>query len=44
MTNHLCYVTLLYEAGVAPLIAVKIVDHTDYKIIANIYTPLRTRR
>lgn len=31
------YVTLLYEAGVDPLIAMKIVGHTDYKTTANIY-------
>ncbi len=35
------YVTLLYEAGVDPLIAMKIVGHTDYKTTANIYTNVR---
>ncbi len=35
------YVTLLYEAGVDPLIALKIVGHTDYKTTANIYTHVR---
>ena len=35
------YVTLLYEAGVDPLIAMKIVGHTDYKTTANIYTHVR---
>ena len=35
------YVTLLYEAGVDPLIAMKIVGHTDYQTTANIYTHVR---
>ena len=35
------YVTLLYESGVDPLIAMKIVGHTDYKTTANIYTHVR---
>ena len=35
------FVTLLYEAGVDPLIAMKIVGHTDYKTTANIYTHVR---
>ena len=35
------YVTLLYEAGVDPLIAMKIVGHADYKTTANIYTHVR---
>ena len=30
-----------YEAGVDPLIAMKIVGHTDYKTTANIYTHVR---
>lgn len=34
------YVTLLYEAGVDPLIAMKFVGHTDYQTTANIYTHL----
>ena len=34
------YVTLLYESGVDPLIAMKIVGHTDYQTTANIYTHL----
>ena len=32
------YVTMLYEAGVDPLIAMKIVGHADYQTTANIYT------
>ena len=35
------YVTMLYEAGVDPLIAMKIVGHTDYQTTANIYTHVR---
>ena len=35
------YVTLLYESGVDPLIAMKIVGHTDYQTTANIYTHVR---
>ena len=35
------YVTLLYESGVDPLIAMKIVGHTDYQTTANIYTHLK---
>ena len=35
------YVTMLYEAGVDPLIAMKIVGHTDYQTTANIYTHIR---
>ena len=34
-------ITLLYEAGVDPLIAMKIVGHTDYQTTANIYTHVR---
>lgn len=34
------YVTMLYEAGVDPLIAMKIVGHADYQTTANIYTHL----
>ena len=33
--------TLLYEAGVDPLIAMKIVGHSDYQTTANIYTHIR---
>ena len=35
------YVTMLYESGVDPLIAMKIVGHTDYQTTANIYTHVR---
>lgn len=35
------YVTMLYEAGVDPLVAMKIVGHTDYQTTANIYTHVR---
>ena len=35
------YVTILYEAGVDPLIAMKIVGHTDYQTTAYIYTHVR---
>ena len=35
------YVTLLYESGLDPLIAMKIVGHTDYQTTANIYTHLK---
>ncbi len=35
------YVTLLYESGVDPLVAMKIVGHTDYQTTANIYTHLK---
>ena len=44
LTPHyfrLNYVTLLYESGVDPLIAMKIVGHTDYQTTANIYTHLK---
>ena len=34
------YITPLYEAGVNPLIAVKIAGHSDYQTTANIYTHL----
>ena len=34
------YATLLFEAGVDPLIAMKILGHTDYQTTANIYTHL----
>ena len=33
--------TLLYESGLDPLIAMKIVGHTDYQTTANIYTHLK---
>ena len=35
------YVTLLYESGVDPLVAMKIVGHRDYQTTANIYTHLK---
>ena len=35
------YVTLLYESGVDPLVAMKIVGHTDYQTTASIYTHLK---
>ena len=35
------YVTLLYESGIDPLVAMKIVGHTDYQTTANIYTHLK---
>lgn len=35
------YVTMLYESGVDPLIAMKIVGHTDYQTTANIYTHIK---
>ena len=31
---------MLYESGIDPLIAMKIVGHTDYQTTANIYTHL----
>jgi len=34
------YITMLYEGGIDPLIAMKIVGHTDYQTTANIYTHL----
>lgn len=36
------YATLLFEAGVVLLIAMKILDHTDYQTTANIYTHLNS--
>ena len=38
------YATLLFEAGVEPLIAMKILGHTDYQTAANIYTHLKSER
>ena len=35
------YVTMLYEGGVDPLVAMKIVGHTDYQTTANIYTHIK---
>jgi len=35
------YVTLLYESGVDPLIAMKIVGHSNYQTTADIYTHIR---
>ena len=37
------YVTMLYEAGVDPLIAMKIVGHTGYQTTANIYNVCPSR-
>ena len=34
------YITMLYEGGIDPLIAMKIVGPTDYQTTANIYTHL----
>lgn len=34
------YITMLYEAGVDPLIAMRLVGHADYRTTANIYTHL----
>ena len=36
------YATLLFEAGVEPLIAMKMLGHTDYQTTANIYTHLKS--
>ena len=33
--------TLFYESGVGPLMAVKMVDHRDYQSTANIYIHLK---
>ena len=35
------YVTMLYESGVDPLVAMKIAGHTDYRTTANIYTHIK---
>lgn len=35
------YVTLLYEAGIDPLVAMRMVGHKDYQTTANIYTHLK---
>ena len=35
------YATMLYGSGVDPLIAMKIVGHTDYQTTANIYTHIK---
>ena len=32
---------MLYESGIDPLIAMKIVGHTDYQTTANIYTRIK---
>lgn len=34
------YVTMLYESGIDPLVAMRIVGHADYQTTANIYTHL----
>ena len=36
------YATLLFETGVVLLIAMKILDHTDYQTTANIYMHLNS--
>ena len=38
--NHSYYI-LLYESGIDPLVAMKIVGHTDYQTTANIYTHIK---
>ena len=35
------YATLLYEAGIDPHIAMKIIGHSDYRTTANVYTHIR---
>ena len=35
------YITLLYEAGVDPLIAMKIAGHSNYQTTASVYTHIR---
>ena len=35
------YVTMLYEAGVEPLVAMKIVGHSNYQTTADVYTHIR---
>ena len=35
------YITMLYESGVDPLMAMKIVGHTDYQTTANVYTHVK---
>ncbi len=37
----LAYVTMLYESGIDPLVAMRIVGHADYQTTANIYTHLK---
>ena len=32
---------MLYESGIDPLLAMKIVGHTDYQTTANIYTHIK---
>ena len=34
------YITMLYDGGIDPLVAMKIVGHADYQTTANIYTHL----
>ena len=34
-------ITMLYESGIDPLIAMKINGHTDYQTTANIYTHIK---
>ncbi len=40
--NHNYYI-LLYESGIDPLVAMKIVGHTDYQTTANIYTHIKEK-
>ena len=35
------YVMMLNESGIDPLVAMKIVGHTDYQTTANIYTHIK---
>ncbi|MDL2318557.1 site-specific integrase [Eubacteriales bacterium OttesenSCG-928-A19] len=35
------YVTMLYEAGIDPLIAMRLVGHSDYQTTADIYTHIK---
>ena len=37
------YVTMLYESGIDPLVAMRIVGHAAYQTTANIYTHLEGR-
>jgi integrase len=39
--HNYVYVTLVYESGIDPLVAMRIVGHTDYQTTANIYTHLK---
>lgn len=35
------YITMLYEAGIDPLVAMRLAGHSDYKTTASIYTHLQ---